>query len=126
MALAHVLEINTLQIRYLQSLRFVLLKCRFDSTSQNDMKLGQCLDIDAITSPTKFCDFPWPSLLFTAYSVFCRPASYRLVYKIINLCDINLTCLGEISNVNIDNCTKLCEVPCPECAFTENMVFERL
>ena len=51
----------------------------FRSTHQNDLKLGQCLDVDDITSPTKCGDVPWPNLNFTASPVFCRNAFYILV-----------------------------------------------
>ena len=76
----------------------------FSSTGQKDLKLGQCLDMDAMTSPSKFGHITWPTLDFMSCSVV----------KIANLWDINLKFLGFISNVNINNPAKFREINIPK------------
>ena len=73
----------------------------FDSTHLNDLKLGQCLDIDDIILSTIFGESTWHSSHFTACFVFYGQAFYRLVYQIINLGDTDLQYLGAISDVKV-------------------------
>ena len=73
----------------------------FSSTHLNDLKLGHCLDIDDIILASIFDEIIRPSSHFTACFVFYGQAFYRLVYQIINLRDIDLQYLGEISDVKV-------------------------
>ena len=41
-----------------------LISAFFGSTHQKDLKLGECLDIGDMTSPSKFGEVTWPSLHF--------------------------------------------------------------
>ena len=66
----------------------------------------KCLDMDGLTSPSKFGEVTWPTLDFMGCSVFYRPAFsafYRMFCKIANLWDIDLKFSGFISDVNIGN-----------------------
>ena len=56
--------------------------------------------MDDMRSLSTFSDIAWPNLHFTARSVFYWSAFYRLVCKIVNLCDIDLKFAGTISGVN--------------------------
>ena len=47
---------------------------RSTSSNQKDLKLAQCLDIDEISSPSKFGEITQPGLHFVGRSVFYRPA----------------------------------------------------
>ena len=90
------------------------------------MKLGQCLDMDDMTSPSKFGEVMWPILDFTGRSVFYRPALsafYRLFCKIANFWDIDLKFSGFISDVNSDNPAKFREVSMPRNCISKNRVF---
>ena len=65
----------------------------FSSTHQNDLELGQFLDIDDMTSPSIFGEVTWPSSHFMGRFVFYRPAFsafYRFFCKIANHWDIYL------------------------------------
>ena len=48
------LLINALQTSKIYALIWYLQSAAFKYTAQNDLKLGQCLDIDEMTSPSKF------------------------------------------------------------------------
>ena len=80
---------------------------------QKDLKLGQCLDVDDMTSPSKFGEVLWPSSDFVDRSVFYSPAISRLFCKIANLWDVDLKFSGIISDVNMDKTAKFCEVSMP-------------
>ena len=43
-------------------------------THQEDLKLGRCLDIDDMTSPSKYGEVTLLNSHFTGLSVFHRPA----------------------------------------------------
>ena len=96
-----------MQTRFSHSLCFVqvLIKCCFQLYSS--VWLENFLDVDDMTSHIQFSDVPWPSLYFIVRSVFCRPLFYRLVCKIVNLWDVDLKFLGQISDINIDYPTQI-------------------
>ena len=53
------------------------------STHRKDLKLGQCLDIDAIKSPSKFGKVTGPSSHFIGHPVFCRAAFYCILQFVL-------------------------------------------
>ena len=72
------------------------------------MKLGQCIDIDDMTSPNKFGKVTRPSSHFVSLSVFYRPAFtpfYRLYCKIANIQNIDLNSIDHPEKVS-----EVCEV----------------
>ena len=89
---------STTQTRFSETLaKSVLLsgsyKMNFGSTYNEDLQLGQCLDIDDMTSPSKFIKSRdlvrifWPALYFTDRHFL---AFHILLYNIANLRNINL------------------------------------
>ena len=60
----------------------------YSSNHQKNLKLGQCLDIDDMTSQVQYGEFTWPSSHFMDRLVFYRPVFsifYRLISKLANL-----------------------------------------
>ena len=56
--------------RKIRALVWPLWNSDFSFTDQKDLKLGQCLDMDDMTSPSKFGEVTWPSSHFMDRSVF--------------------------------------------------------
>ena len=70
------------------------------------MKLGQCLDMDDITSLREFVEFTLPTSDFRGCSVSYRlafSAFYRLFCKIVNLWDIDMKFSENIYDVDMNN-----------------------
>ena len=84
-----------------------LIKCCF--LEQLETRLVSRYKHD-MTLSTKFSDVTLPSLHFRARSVFCRLAFYRPPSEIVNIEDIDQKFLGSISDVNVDNPRKCCEI----------------
>ena len=82
--------INTMQTRFPWS-----LPSGFRSTSQKDLKLSQCQDSNAMTTPNMFGEVALPSSHIRTYCIFS--AFYRKFCKIANLLMTSTLIMVEIS-----------------------------
>ena len=100
-----------------------LVKCPFQFYSSKDFKLGQCLDMDDMTSASKLGEVTWPSsaVLYLSYQLFS--AFYIMFCKIENLWDIDLKFSGFISDVNMTILQNLVKLACQENAFLKIGIF---